>query len=112
VVSIAKGLKPSPRGELEITDVNVEYLRRGALRVERLGRGNAWLDMGTHESLLQASNFIETVESRQGLKIACPEEIAFRKGWVDAETVASIAAPMKNSTYGKYLLQVVLQGSH
>jgi glucose-1-phosphate thymidylyltransferase len=112
VVSIAKDLKPSPRGELEITDVNVEYLRRGALRVERLGRGNAWLDMGTHESLLQASNFIETVESRQGLKIACPEEIAFRKGWVDAETVASIAAPMKNSTYGKYLLQVVLQGSH
>jgi glucose-1-phosphate thymidylyltransferase len=107
VVSIAKGLKPSPRGELEITDVNVEYLRRGNLRVERLGRGTAWLDMGTHESLLQASNFIEVIEARQGLKIACPEEIAFRAGWVGAESIVKIASPMKNSTYGQYLMRLV-----
>ena len=111
VISIAKNLKPSPRGELEITDVNVEYLKRGKLVVERLSRGNAWLDMGTHESLLQASNFIETVESRQGLKIACPEEIAFRNGWINAGAVEAIAAPMKNSSYGKYLTQVVLAGT-
>jgi glucose-1-phosphate thymidylyltransferase len=107
VVEIAKNLKPSPRGELEITDVNVEYLKRGQLNVERLGRGTAWLDMGTHESLLQASNFIEVIESRQGLKVACPEEIAFRSGWINETQVASIAAPMKNSSYGKYLLEMV-----
>jgi glucose-1-phosphate thymidylyltransferase len=107
VVEIAKNLKPSPRGELEITDVNVEYLKRGQLNIERLGRGTAWLDMGTHESLLQASNFIEVIESRQGLKVACPEEIAFRSGWINETQVASIAAPMKNSSYGKYLLEMV-----
>jgi glucose-1-phosphate thymidylyltransferase len=107
VVEIAKNLKPSPRGELEITDVNVEYLKRGQLNIERLGRGTAWLDMGTHESLLQASNFIEVIESRQGLKVACPEEIAFRSGWINETQVATIAAPMKNSSYGKYLLEMV-----
>lgn len=112
VVSIAKSLKPSPRGELEITDVNVKYLEKSRLRVESLGRGYAWLDMGTHESLLQASNFIETVESRQGLKIACPEEIAYHNGWISADAVAAVAAPMKNSSYGKYLLQVVLSNRH
>jgi glucose-1-phosphate thymidylyltransferase len=107
VVKIAKSLKPSPRGELEITDVNVEYLKAGKLSVERLGRGTAWLDMGTHESLLQASNFIEVIESRQGLKVACPEEIALRNSWIDQEKVAEIAHPMKNSTYGKYLLELL-----
>ncbi|MCA2960124.1 MAG: glucose-1-phosphate thymidylyltransferase RfbA [Silvanigrellales bacterium] len=112
VVSVAKQLKPSPRGELEITDVNVKYLEKGTLRVESLGRGYAWLDMGTHESLLQASNFIETVEARQGLKIACPEEIAYKNGWIDANAVAAVAAPMKNSSYGKYLLQVILSDRH
>ena len=108
VIDIAKSLKPSPRGELEITDVNSVYLNKNQLKVQKLGRGTAWLDMGTHESLLQASNFIETIESRQGLKVACPEEIAFREGWINAAKVAEIAAPMKKSTYGKYLLEVVL----
>ena len=107
VVKIAKNLKPSPRGELEITDVNVEYLKAGKLNVERLGRGTAWLDMGTHESLLQASNFIEVIESRQGLKVACPEEIAFKSGWITEAEVMEAALPMKNSTYGKYLVEMV-----
>jgi glucose-1-phosphate thymidylyltransferase len=107
VVQIAKTLRPSPRGELEITDVNKIYLERKALDVEIFSRGMAWLDMGTHESLLQASNFIETIEQRQGLKIACPEEIALREGWITAAQVESIAAPMKNSTYGRYLLRLI-----
>lgn len=107
VVDIACSLKPSPRGELEITDVNKQYLKMNQLNVETLGRGIAWLDMGTHESLLQASNFIETIEERQGLKIACPEEIAFNAGWISAEAVEKTANQMKNSTYGKYLISLL-----
>jgi glucose-1-phosphate thymidylyltransferase len=107
VLQIAKNLKPSPRGELEITDVNIEYLKRERLNVEVLGRGIAWLDMGTHESLLQASTFIETVENRQGLKICCPEEIAFHKGWISSAQVEETARGMKNSQYGKYLLGLI-----
>lgn len=107
VVEISKNLKPSARGELEITDVNRCYLNEGKLKVETLGRGIAWLDMGTHESLLQASNFIETIEGRQGLSICCPEEIAFRYKWISASTVETVAMQMKNSTYGKYLLSVI-----
>jgi glucose-1-phosphate thymidylyltransferase len=103
-VEFAKGLKPSPRGELEITDLNRRYLERGLLNVEKLGRGMAWLDTGTHESLLQASNFVETVEARQGLKIAVPEEIAFRQGWIGPRQLRSLADPMKSNGYGKYLL--------
>ena len=105
VLDIAKNLKPSPRGELEITDVNVEYLRRGRLNVELLGRGTAWLDTGTHESLVQATNFVEAVENRQGLKISCPEEIAFRQGFVDAGQLARLAAAFgRGNDYGSYLL--------
>ena len=109
VVEIAAGLTPSARGELEITDVNLVYLEAGALRVEVLGRGIAWLDMGTHESLLQASNFIQAVEERQGLKIACLEEIAWRMGYIDQDEVRQSAASMENSTYGQYLLSLVEQ---
>ena len=109
VVEIAAGLTPSARGELEITDVNLVYLEAGALRVEVLGRGIAWLDMGTHESLLQASNFIQAVEERQGLKIACLEEVAWRMGYIDQDEVRQSAASMKNSTYGQYLLSLVEQ---
>ena len=104
VLDIAAGLKPSPRGELEITDVNLEYLRRGQLRVELMGRGYAWLDTGTHESLAQASNFIEIVEKRQGLKVACPEEIAYRMGYIDRAQLLRVAEPMKKNEYGRYLL--------
>jgi glucose-1-phosphate thymidylyltransferase len=104
VVSIARGLKPSKRGELEITDVNMEYLRRGTLRMELLGRGMAWLDTGTHESLHDASTFIETIEKRQGLKIACLEEIAYRMGYIDAEQLRTIAGPLRQSAYGQYVL--------
>lgn len=104
VVNIAANLKPSPRGELEITDLNRIYLQRGELQVELLGRGFAWLDTGTHESLLQASNYVQTIEERQGLKIACLEEIAFRKGWITADEVRTLAAPLAKNDYGKYLL--------
>ena len=103
VLDIAARLEPSARGELEITDVNNEFLRRGALRVEQFGRGVAWLDTGTYESLLQASMFIETIETRQGLKIACPEEIAYREGWIDAARLELLAKNLGKSQYGSYL---------
>jgi len=107
VVDIARDLKPSARGELEITDVNRCYLERGNLQVEVMGRGAAWLDSGTHESLLQASLYIQTIEERQGLKIACPEEIAWRMGYIDAEQVLRLAAQYRNNGYGDYLRQIV-----
>jgi glucose-1-phosphate thymidylyltransferase len=107
VSDIARELKPSPRGELEITDVNRRYLEDGALAVEVMGRGTAWLDTGTHESLLEAAHFIETIERRQGLKIACPEEIAYRMGYIDAGQLERLAAPMKKNAYGQYLLEVL-----
>ena len=104
VAAEARALRPSARGELEVTDLNVRYLDRGRLRVELMGRGMAWLDTGTHESYLQASNFVETLEARQGLKIACPEEIAYESGWIDAAQLERLAAPMKGNAYGRYLL--------
>jgi glucose-1-phosphate thymidylyltransferase len=107
VLEIAAALKPSPRGELEITDVNRTYLDRGRLHVERLGRGVAWLDTGTHESLLEAANFIEALEKRQGLKVACPEEIAYRAGYIDAARLAQLAAGLAKSGYGGYLLEIL-----
>jgi glucose-1-phosphate thymidylyltransferase len=109
VVEIAAGLRPSARGELEITDVNRHYLRAEKLRVERLGRGMAWLDTGTHDSLCDATNFIQTVERRQGLKIACPEEIAYRNGYIDAAQLERLADPMKKNGYGEYLISLVME---
>lgn len=106
-VDIAQGLEPSDRGELEITDVNRRYLDRGALQVETMGRGMAWLDTGTHDSLLQAANFVQTIEERQGLKISCPEEIAWRQGWISAADVQEIGRSMENNDYGQYLLDLV-----
>ncbi|MFQ2031254.1 glucose-1-phosphate thymidylyltransferase RfbA [Aeromonas veronii] len=107
VVEIAKSLKPSPRGELEITDVNRIYLEQGNLSVAMMGRGYAWLDTGTHESLIEASNFIQTIETRQGLKVACPEEIAYRKKFITADHVRVLAAPLAKNAYGQYLLRMV-----
>ena len=107
IVDIAKGIKPSPRGELEITDVNKAYLNAGKLRVEKMRRGYAWLDTGTHESLLDAASFVRTIQARQGLKIACIEEIAYRMGYIDAEQVLKLAKPLLKNEYGKYLQQLV-----
>ena len=106
----AAALKPSVRGELEITDLNRRYLDDGALMLEKLGRGYAWLDTGTHESLVEASNYVETIERRQGLKVCCPEEIAFMQGWIDAEQVLALAAPLSKNGYGQYLQDLVKQG--
>ncbi len=104
VIDIARNIKPSPRGELEITDVNLAYLNRGDLHVEVMSRGTAWLDTGTHNSLLDAANFIRVVEERQGLKIACPEEVAYRQGYIDAAALEQLAAPLRKSGYGEYLI--------
>ena len=111
VLDIAADLKPSPRGELEITDVNRVYLERGQLSVETMGRGFAWLDTGTHESLLEASQFIQTIENRQGLKISCPEEIAYSNGFIDAAQLEKLAAPLIKSGYGSYLMRVLREKS-
>ncbi|PRD16833.1 glucose-1-phosphate thymidylyltransferase RfbA [Pantoea coffeiphila] len=107
VVEMAKSLKPSPRGELEITDINRLYMERGTLKVAMMGRGYAWLDTGTHHSLIEASNFIKTIEDRQGLKVSCPEEIAYRKGFIDAAQVKKLAEPLAKNDYGKYLLKMI-----
>jgi glucose-1-phosphate thymidylyltransferase len=107
VCDIAAGIKPSARGELEITEVNAQYLRQAQLEVEIMGRGYAWLDTGTHDSLLEAGQFIATLERRQGLKVACPEEIAYRSGWIDAAQLERLAAPMMKNGYGQYLMQVL-----
>jgi glucose-1-phosphate thymidylyltransferase len=109
VLEIARNLEPSARGELEITDVNLTYLKNNALFVEKLGRGIAWLDTGTHESLQQASSFIQTLQERQGLMVACPEEIAYKMGYISASDIARIAEPMKNNEYGRYLLKLLEQ---
>jgi glucose-1-phosphate thymidylyltransferase len=107
VCDIAADIKPSHRGELEITDVNKRYLEQGQLNVEIMGRGYAWLDTGTHDSLLEAASFIATLQKRQGLQVACPEEIAFRQGWIDAEQLAQLADPLKKNGYGQYLLSLL-----
>lgn len=108
VIDIARSIRPSARGELEITDVNQRYLEQDRLAVEIMGRGYAWLDTGTHESLLEASQFIATLEHRQGLKVACPEEIAFRQGWISADALARLAAPLAKSGYGEYLMRILV----
>ena len=110
VVEVAKAVRPSARGELEITDVNRIYLERGQLNVELMGRGYAWLDTGTHDSLLDAANFIQVMQARQGLQIACPEEIAWRLGWIDAEHLERMAKPLAKNGYGRYLLDLLRQG--
>jgi glucose-1-phosphate thymidylyltransferase len=110
VVELARSLKPSARGEIEITDLNRLYLERGELNVELMGRGFAWLDTGTHDSLLEAGQFIATLEKRQGFKVACPEEIAWRNGWIDDEALERLAEPLKKSGYGTYLLQILREG--
>ena len=107
VVEIAKGITPSERGELEITDINRVYMERGDLQVELMGRGYAWLDTGTHDSLLDAGQFVQTIEQRQGYKIACIEEIAYANGWIDAEQVRKLAEPLKKTEYGQYLIELV-----
>ncbi|MGH9424922.1 MAG: sugar phosphate nucleotidyltransferase, partial [Terriglobia bacterium] len=107
VSEVASRLKPSPRGELEITDLNLEYLRAGQLHVEKFGRGIAWLDTGTHESLLQASVFIQTIQDRQGLMVSCLEEIALKMGFIDAAQVRAVAETMKGNEYGRYLLRML-----
>jgi glucose-1-phosphate thymidylyltransferase len=111
-VEHAKALEPSPRGELEITDLNRIYLNQGALSVEVMGRGYAWLDTGTHESLIEANLFVQTVEHRQGLKIACPEEIAFRKHWIDRARLQTLTEPFLENGYGQYLLRVLAETPH
>jgi glucose-1-phosphate thymidylyltransferase len=110
VCDYAADLKPSPRGELEITDLNRRYLEDGSLHLEQLGRGYAWLDTGTHESMMEAGNYIQTIENRQGLKVCCPEEIAYGHGWIDAEQVVRLAAPLAKTGYGQYLQHLIEQG--
>jgi glucose-1-phosphate thymidylyltransferase len=109
VCDIAASIKPSPRGELEITDVNRKYLELGQLQVEIMGRGYAWLDTGTHDSLLEAAGFIATLQKRQGLMVSCPEEIAYRQGWISAEDVLKLAAPLKKNSYGQYLEKMLTE---
>jgi glucose-1-phosphate thymidylyltransferase len=111
VSGFAAKLKPSKRGELEITDLNRMYLEQGTLRLELLGRGSAWLDTGTHDSLMQAANFIQTIQQRQGLQVACPEEIAFSKGWIDQARLLALAEPLKKTGYGQYLIELIKRGS-
>jgi glucose-1-phosphate thymidylyltransferase len=110
VCDIAADIKPSGRGELEITDVNRRYLEQGELSVETMGRGTAWLDTGTHDSLLEAASFIATLQKRQGLQVACPEEVAYRQGWIDGEQLHRLAAPLKKNSYGQYLLRLLQEG--
>ena len=110
VVAMARSLKPSKRGELEITDLNRLYLERGDLHLEKFGRGVAWLDTGTHDQLLQAAHFVQTIQQRQGLQIACPEEVSFRKGWIDPEQLLKLAEPLKKTAYGQYLVDIAHEG--